>query len=453
MSIELREIAVPNFGLPEAQPIVPPARYAARCEQAYKLASCDWLVVYADREHFANMMFLCGFEPRFEEALLLLGPNSRCILLVGIECFSYAKTASLPDLEILLCTTFSLMGLDRSGLSLPALMRNAGIHGHLQVGLVGWKYFERTEWTAKKPGFFVPSFLVEVICDLIADPDKLIDATRVFMDPVTGIRATVDADQIALAEWGAARGSAAMWRIVKNLRSGDTELLAASRMNYAGEPMNAHVMVSGANASSPVLGLRSPTARSFQTDDSGIVATSYWGGLSARAGLINSGNDTFLELARCYMEAIIAWYSVTDIGVHGGKVFEAVTSVLSKAGMHSALNPGHISGHDEWMHTPIRENSAELVSSGSLFQVDISPTPLPTGWALVCIDGVAIADECLRRQIRERHPEVFSRMQMRRQFVRNILGVDLKESILPLSSVPLCLPPFWLKSDHLLVSQ
>ena len=63
--------------------------------------------------------------------------------------------------------------------------------------------------------------------------------------------------------------------------------------------------------------------------------------------------------------------------------------------MHSALNPGHISGHDEWMHTPIRENSTELVSSGSLFQVDISPTPLLTGWAVVCIDGVAIADERL----------------------------------------------------------
>ena len=453
MSIELREIAVPNFGLPEAQPIVPPARYAARCEQAYKLASCDWLVVYADREHFANMMFLCGFEPRFEEAVLLLGPNKRSILFVGIECLSYASTASLPNLEIVLCKSFSLMGLDRSGPTLPELLKKAGIHGQLRVGVIGWKYFEASEWPANQRGFFTPSFLVDTIGNLITDPNNLIDATAVLMHPATGVRATVDADQIALAEWGAARGSAAMWRIVKNLRSGDTELLAASRMNYAGEPMNAHVMVSGANASSPVSGLRSPTARSFQTDDSGIVATSYWGGLSARAGLINSGNGTFLELARCYMEAIIEWYSVTDIGVHGGNVFEAVTSVLSKAGMHSALNPGHISGHDEWIHTPIRENSTEPVSSGSLFQVDISPTPLPTGWALVCIDGVAIADERLRRQIRERHPEAFSRMQMRRQFVRDVLGVDLKESILPLSSVPLCLPPFWLKSDHLLVSQ
>ena len=36
------------------------------------LAGLDAFVVYADREHFANMAYLTGFEPRFEEALLLL---------------------------------------------------------------------------------------------------------------------------------------------------------------------------------------------------------------------------------------------------------------------------------------------------------------------------------------------------------------------------------------------
>ena len=30
-------------------------------------------VVYADREHFANLHFLTNFDPRFEEAVLLLG--------------------------------------------------------------------------------------------------------------------------------------------------------------------------------------------------------------------------------------------------------------------------------------------------------------------------------------------------------------------------------------------
>ena len=46
---------------------------------------CDWLVVYADREHLANIAFLSGYDPRFEEALLLLGPRQRRVLVVGNE--------------------------------------------------------------------------------------------------------------------------------------------------------------------------------------------------------------------------------------------------------------------------------------------------------------------------------------------------------------------------------
>ena len=55
------------------------------------------MAVYADREHFANISFLTGFEPRFEEALLLLGPNGRKIVITGNENQGYAR--------VVLCTT------------------------------------------------------------------------------------------------------------------------------------------------------------------------------------------------------------------------------------------------------------------------------------------------------------------------------------------------------------
>ena len=450
MSFELHAVDIPEFGLPDEPPAVPASTHEARCERAYEAANCDWLVVYADREHFANMMFLCGFEPRFEEALLLLGPRNQRILLVGLECLNYAGIATLPGLEIVHCPSFCLMGIDRSGPTLPDLLRAVGIHGPLQVGLIGWKYFEPREWPDSNPSFFAPAFLVDAIRGLIAGSGRLVDATPVLMHPATGIRAAVDADQIALAEWGAARGSAAMWRVVSNLREGDSELLAASRMGYAGEPMNAHVMVSSAGAGFPVRGLRSPAARLFRKGDSGVAATSYWGGLSARAGLVDTTNEAFLTAACCYMEAILEWYSVADIGVSGGQVFGNVSAILARNGLRSALNPGHISGHDEWMHTPMRQDSTDAIASGSLFQVDISPAPLPDGWALACIDSVAFADAALREDLRQRHPDAFRRMQMRRTFIRDAIGLDLKESILPLSSVPLCFPPFWLTSNQLL---
>ena len=85
------------------------------------------------------------------------------------------------------------------------------------------------------------------------------------------------------------------------------------------------------------------------------------------------------------------------------------------------------------------------------FQVDIIPTPMPAGWALNCEDGIVFADQPLRTDLRTRHPAVFNRIEARRAFMRDELGVALKESILPLSSTALCLPPFWMAPQRLLV--
>ena len=54
------------------------------------------VVVYADREHSANLAYLTGFDPRFEEALLIVGPAGDPTLLVGNECVGMAAAAPLP---------------------------------------------------------------------------------------------------------------------------------------------------------------------------------------------------------------------------------------------------------------------------------------------------------------------------------------------------------------------
>ena len=50
-------------------------RRLARLRQRMDERGFDRLVVYADREHSANMSYLTGFDPRFEEALLIVGPD------------------------------------------------------------------------------------------------------------------------------------------------------------------------------------------------------------------------------------------------------------------------------------------------------------------------------------------------------------------------------------------
>ena len=122
MQTSLCPIDLPDFGEIRAKPEVRPTTYANRCEEAYRRSHCDWFVVYADREHFGNIVFLTGFEPRFEEALLLLGPNERRVLITGNECQSYATLAQLPDVAVLLAQSMSSVVREKTRLNLRPLL-------------------------------------------------------------------------------------------------------------------------------------------------------------------------------------------------------------------------------------------------------------------------------------------------------------------------------------------
>ena len=100
--VELAEVGMPDFGLPAAEPSVPTATYQARLAAAADAAAAaglDALLVYADREHFANLAYLTRFDPRFEEALLILVPGRAPVLLVGNEGVAYAAVVP-PGVEV-----------------------------------------------------------------------------------------------------------------------------------------------------------------------------------------------------------------------------------------------------------------------------------------------------------------------------------------------------------------
>ncbi|CDX36145.1 Xaa-Pro aminopeptidase [Mesorhizobium sp. ORS 3359] len=451
MTVTLRNVDIPDFGLPVERPAIPAATYETRCARAIEKSGADWLVVYADREHAANIAFLTGFEPRFEEALLLLGRAGQRIIVTGNENIGYTPIAGLPGIVTMLAQSLSLMGQDRSQKpDLVAVLREAGLGSGDTIGIVGWKYLEGEEWGSPRPTFFAPSFIVDAIAAIVG-PSALVDATRVLMHPVEGLRAVVDADQIAEAEWGASRASMAVWRIVTGFTLGESELAAASRMGYAGEPMSCHPMFASNDTSGPVIGLRSPTARVPRRGEGATTAVGYWGGLTARGGLIAEADTAFLEVAKAYFDGLIAWYETSGIGVEGGAIHEAVISTLARGGLRPALNPGHLVGLDEWMHSPIRPGSTDRLASGMPFQVDIIPVPMPDGVTLNCEDAVTFADAGLRATIAERYPALAARLAARRRFVADELGVEVKDEMLLLSAIPLCLPPFWLAPQKLLV--
>jgi len=147
--VELAEIVLPEFGLPREEPTIPAATYEARIAAARQRASdagYDMLIVYADREHFANLAYLTGFDPRFEEALLILTPDRMPTLLVGNEDMTYTAISPI-ELRPVLFQTFSLLSQPRSSSApLTTILRDAGVGvaGGKRVGLAAVSYTHLT---------------------------------------------------------------------------------------------------------------------------------------------------------------------------------------------------------------------------------------------------------------------------------------------------------------------
>ncbi|CAA9561018.1 MAG: hypothetical protein AVDCRST_MAG70-1664 [uncultured Thermomicrobiales bacterium] len=449
MDIELRRVPLPDADIPETQPGIPSREYEERTRALLAAAGTDWVAVYGDREHSANLLFLCGFDPRFEEALLLLGPGERRILIVGNEGVVHASIAGLP-LDVALAQSFSLLGQPRaSAPRLTDVLRDVGLRPGERIGVVGWKYLEEAETDDLTAPAFVPAFLVRDLRTVTGtDP---VDVTAEMMHPVRGLRVHNSPDQIAAFEWAATRVGMAVLGVVRGARPGMTEMEACAAMGYAGEPLSCHPIVASGAPGEAINGLRSPGLRRLRPGDGITVGIGYRGSLSCRAGLLTDEPDAaFLDgVVRPYYAAIATWYATMRVGETGGAVHAAVHDALASAGatFTPMLNPGHQISHDEWVHSPIRLGSGEQLASGMVFQCDIIPTPLPAGTALNCEDTIALADQDLRGRLARDYPDLWRRIEARREFMTSALGLRLSPDVLPLSLANAYLPPFWLSHD------
>ena len=444
MKIELHHIPLPDLGIPVERPAIPETEFEERCDALYSAAALDWLAVYADREHFANLTWLTGYDPRFEEALLLLGPNQTRALLVGVEGVPYAEVAGL-ELDVRFYHPFSIIGQPHTDSPpLEEILRDLGIGNSATVGIVGWKTADPRDLDPKVPAF-VPAFLVRIIDQVTSR--SAIDVTSLMLSPDDGLRANNSAAQIALFEWGASRASAAVMRVVYGTRPGMTELDAAGNMGLQGEPTTMHPIVSSSNGA--LNGLRSPGSRVIQEGDAVTVGVGMWGGLSCRAGILSAAPDErfMSDMIQPYFRAIATWWSTVGLGVTGGALVAAVKTAIGDAPWESFVNPGHLTSYDEWLVSFSLPWNKTPVRSGMAMQCDIIPTPLPPSRALNCEDSLAIADDWLRARLASQFPSAWHRIESRRAFMTSHLGIELKPEVLPLSVAPAYLPPCWLNPD------
>src|SRR5690348_5866712 len=165
LTVQLADVDAPPFELGDELPSITAAEFEARIDGLRAAVDANWVVVYGDREHAASLVYLCNLDPRFEEALLVLGPGRRTLIL-GKEDVGYVPIVPI-EVDVICCPTLSLMGIDRrDGPTLEQALREAGIETGSHVGVVGLKALLADEWTGRTAGIFAPAFFVDALRQL-----------------------------------------------------------------------------------------------------------------------------------------------------------------------------------------------------------------------------------------------------------------------------------------------
>ncbi len=452
-NVVLREIKIPDFGMPDAEPVIGAATYAARiaaAQSARAVRGLDVLIVWGDREHFANLAYLTAVDPRFEEAMLVLRADTVPTLVVGNEGWAYAALSPVPH-ERVLFQEFSLLGQPRGqSRSLEDMLGDVGIVPGQRVGIAGWKYKEDDREVVRRDWIEAPAYLVDALRRITGDGGSVANVTDLFMNARDGLRVINEADQLAAFEYAACHASTAVRRVLTEFRVGDSEYEALRHMRLDGFPLSCHPMLmAGPRA---VVGHASPSGRRIERGDFMTTALGLWGNLTSRCGFVVADASELPEAIRDYVDrlvtpyfrAAVAWLETVGIGVTGDALYQAVHAHVGAPFFGVTLNPGHQIHLDEWLNSPVYAGSDIELASGMALQVDIIPATGTTYQTTNIEDGVGLADAALRSEIATRFPAMWRRIIARRDFMQRELGITLQPEVLPFSNIPSCLAPYLL---------
>jgi creatinase/prolidase-like protein len=446
----LADVSLPDFGMSDEMPAIPSSIHRDRLERLRTRADehgFDELIVYADREHSANLAYLTGFDPRFEEAMLVVGRSGESAVLVGNECYGMAGAAPL-EMRRHLFQDFSLPGQPRDrSRSLGEILAAEGIRGDSRVGVIGWKDY------ADRATIEVPAFIVDELRRM-TPAGEIENAAHLMIGAADGLRVINEVEQLAAFEYAACRTSHGVRQLLFGLEPGMRESDAVKLLEWNGMPLSCHLMLSSGERAS--LGLLSPSDRRIERGDRFTVAFGVWGALNCRAGFVVEDaaelpapiGDYVERLVGPYFEAVAAWYGALRIGQTGGALHEIIHRHLGDPFFGIFLNPGHQIHLDEWVNSPVGPGSRIELRSGMALQVDIIPATGTDFFTTNIEDGVALADQTLRATFAKRYPAAWERIQARRLFMGDALGIELHPDVLPFSNIPAWLPPFLLRPDR-----
>lgn len=456
----VKDIEYPLYSSPVALPPPSVDELSNRlrcCKDMMRRRGLTHLLVYGDREHFANLMYLTNFDPRFEEALLIVRQDNKPLILVGNECEGHLGVSPLymaGELRHERFQTFSLMNQPRdTSRRLETIFCEEGIGWGAYVGIVGWKYFSDVEIETPLCASDIPSYIVDILRTLVPI-DRLVNATDLFIAPSYGLRTYLSPYEVAFFEYSNVLGSEAMKSLLMNFKAGVTDFEQLQFFHYNGFPLSCHMSIK--SHGNQHYGLSSPVGSIICKGEPCSVGIAYWGSNICRAGWVAENEYDLPTSAKGYIEdfaapyflALREWLKHLRIGTSGGSLYRLIEEMLPFEKFAVFLNPGHLIHLDEWISSPIYKGSEEVIHSGMYMQIDIIPRS-PHFASSRMEDGIVIADDNLRDAIQKNYSEVYERCMKRRRFMES-LGFEVPEEVLPLSNMAGIIVPFFLKYQSVL---
>lgn len=459
-TVRYTRVAMPTIGRPaEPRPYLPQSVYTNRLHtirQCMLEKGLDALIVYGDREHFATMKYVTNYDPRFEEALLIIYSTGTPILYIGNEGMAYSNVAILP-VERRLYQSLSLLDQPREQVEpLYDMLKRDGLGECSQVGVAGWKYFNAREFPEAEDLLEIPEHLAYSLRKAVGG--NVTNATAMFMNPQDGLRNINEPEQLADFEWVATQNSQNVLEGLRGIAPGRSEHEIFARIPYMGIPLCCSpVCATGDHLRRTVL--PSATSMVVQSGDPFFLSYSYQGANTCRFGWVAQGpeevapevRDYLDKTAFPYFEALAAWYETLQVGATGDALHHAVNDRLRPLGMTLGLNAGHLIADDEWTSSPVWDGSSLTVRSGMYWQADFFPAVEGGQIGAFAEDGVAVADAALRAELASRYPAMWARIQERRRFMVDTLGIRLGDDVLPFSNFCAAIIPFMLSPDKTIV--
>ena len=425
--------------------------YKKRITAALDLAESKYnttqLIVYGDREHFANIHYFTGYDPRFEEALLILSRGKEPVLLTGNEGWRYSEIIPYPIKRVLF-QSLSLAGQPRK--PNPSVLKEtielAGLNKNSIVGIIGMKYYVAEEAEDFLHTIDIPHYMVNAFeihgC-------QTLNVTDIMIHPAYGLRTTLDIDEMAVLELAGTKSSRSVYNVLTNLKPGMSEIEASAFLAVDGDPLVAHPNLNFTLEGARQI-LASPGSHKLKYGSIFNISFGYRSSMVARnalyvqnaGGIPSEWNGIMEKIFLPYFRVIVHWYENIKIGITGKTILELIKKEVPEYdSLGIGLNPGHLIHNDEWTSSIFTDTGEYVIKDRMAIQCDIiaCPDEYP---GIHIEDGLIMASADTRQQFAEKYPESWKRIEKRRKLMKEQLNIQIGDEVLPLSDIQGCFSPF-----------